>query len=400
MRRILRTLATAAVLGAGAAAQPTEGNIVFTTTSGLFYVPADLSTSGSVWPGMGIGGLRLQSVKTEYANNGIVGGDANGRVFSVGVSGGISQIAQYNTGFATALDLDNDDRYMCATGVAGLTAVGLAGGISLINPLAGATANGICRNLRNGRWAVVTSSTSPYLGELNFDGSALNRIAVLPAAASGVCYMPDLDTYAVTLLSTSTPLQIYRSNGSLARSIWLPTDVTGNCCTYDTRTRQLYVGTTQGVIYRLDNLGQFVGRRSTGRGSISGIDVFGDQRVSVRTPATGPAQARVNLRFRASGGRSYCMALSLSMSNGVSIPGAGTLQMQPDTLFFLTACGGLPFFTSGFTGTLSVSGSATASFTLPGHIPVGTPVHVSAVAIDPAAPGGIAIGNTETVIQH
>lgn len=400
MRRLLTLLTITAAFGCGATAQPAEGDIVFTTTAGIFHIPASLSTADSVWPGTGIGGLRLQSVKTEYGNNAVVGGDANGRVFSVRTTGGISQIEQFNTGFVTALDLDNDDRYMCATGVAGMTAVGLSGGIALINPLAGATANGICRNLRNGRWAVVTSSASPYLGELQYDGSGLNRIAVLPAAASGVCYMPDLDTYAVTLLSTSTPLQIYRSNGSLARSIWLPTDVTGNCCTYDTRTRQLYVGTTQGVIYRLDNLGQFISRRSTSRGSISGIDVFGDQRVSVRTPATNPAQARVNLRFSASAGRSYCMALSLSMSSGIAIPGAGTLQMQPDPLFFQTACGGLPFFTSGFTGILSVSGSANAFFTIPAHVPVGTPVHVAAVAIDPAAPGGIAIGNTETVIQH
>lgn len=399
MMRRLTTLVLVAACAAGASAQA-DGDIVFATTSGVFYLPADLSTAETVWPGPGVGSFGWQSLKTATGNQGVVGGNTTGTVVRLAHGGNMATLGQLTSGWATAIDLDTDYRYICSATTSGIVTMGVSGGSSVFNTAGNASINGLCRNLRNGDWAFVTSSPSPqYLGVVSYNGQTLTRLTTIQSGATGVCYMPAADQYAVTYLSTAAPVRIYSSSGLLRRSIYLPTNVRGNCCAYDQRTGSLYVGTVEGVLYELTSAGNFVRRRSTTRGSINGIDIYGDQRISVRVFGTNPVDMNVILFFRGMSGQPYCLALSLGMAPGISLPG-GRINLQPDPLFFLTACGQLPFFTTGFTGTIRPTGSANGFFTIPVHVPFGTPVHVSGVVIDPASPGGIAIGNTETIIQH
>ncbi len=401
MKRLLTGVAVAIGCVAGAHAQPAEGEIVFSTTAGVFHLPADFSSAESVWPGTGVGSIRLQCIKTASGNQSVVGGSATGAMFQLTVAGTVFSLTSLTSGWATGIDLDTEHRYICSASTAGLVTKGISGGSSVFHNASGATVNGICRNLRTGDWAFVTTAPAPeVLAVVPFNGQSMTRLSLIPSGATGICYMPDIDQYAVTFLSTTTPLQIYSSSGTLQRSVVLPTNVRGNCCAYDQRTSRLYVGTAEGVLYELTNTGAFVRRRSTTRGSISGIDVFGDQRISVRVVATGPSSVNVILYFAGSAGKPYCLALSLGVAPGLTIPGAGRINLAPDGLFFATVCGGQPFFTQAFTGTMRPTNSANGYFTIPAHVPVGTPIHVSGVVIDPAQPGGFLVGNTETVVQH
>ncbi len=401
MKRLLIALTIVIGCVAGASAQPAEGDIVFSTTSGVFHLPADFSTAESIWPGTGIGSLGLQCIKTAYGNQGVVGGDISGAMYRITTGGSIVTLGNLTSGWATGIDLDTDYRYICSASTAGLVTKGISAGSSVFHNASGATVNGICRNLRTGDWAFVTTApTQTYLGVVSHSGASLTRLATIPGGATGVCYMPDVDQYAVTFLSTTTPLQIYSSTGALRQSVFLPTNVRGNCCAYDQRTSRLYVGTIEGVAYELTNTGVFVRRRAMTRGAINGIDVFGDQRISIRVFGTSPVDMNVILSFRGSAGKPYCLALSLGMAPGLTIPGAGRINLAPDGLFFATVCGGQPFFTQGFTGTMRAANSGNGFFTIPAHVPFGTPVHVSGVVIDPAQPGGFLLGNTETIVQH
>jgi hypothetical protein len=61
---------------------------------------------------------------------------------------------------------------------------------------------------------------------------------------------------------------------------------------------------------------------------------------------------------------------------------------------FLATLGGLPGITTGFAGALDAAGRAAATVLIPPGLPPDLRFFVSGVAVNPAAPSGLDVGNT------
>ena len=76
--------------------------------------------------------------------------------------------------------------------------------------------------------------------------------------------------------------------------------------------------------------------------------------------------------------------------------GLQMLNLEMDEIFYLTAGGVLPYWTSGFIGTTDAKGNATAGFCTP-WLGVGAQVYVGAIAFNSQVPGGCDVGNMEVI---
>jgi len=105
----------------------------------------------------------------------------------------------------------------------------------------------------------------------------------------------------------------------------------------------------------------------------------------------------VHVRFPRSPSALYCAALSLSgLRPGVSAFHK-TLHINPDPLFWATACRDVPGFTSGFAGRLDATGAGTLTIRLPSVVQQAFNITVAAVAINGALPAGIDSGASLTL---
>jgi len=200
--------------------------------------------------------------------------------------------------------------------------------------------------------------------------------------------------YAVGRNTPTDGLVILRRDGATERVVNIP-DV--YALKFDPKRNRLFAASYRGVVYELEPNGSLVRSRDLGTSyAWTGIDVYGSHNVSPSTAGSPGTEATVQLRFNASPSRAYCVALSLGMRPGLQI-GSRHQPIRPDVLFFATACGRLPLFTRAFVGTLSGSGTGAAYFTIPAGPFSGTPVYVTASAINPAYPGNIDFGNTAVI---
>lgn len=393
MRRFLCGIALVAAASA-APAQVIDGRILFCSTLGVFHAAPDLSTSAN-HPGF-LTQSGIQTVRTAWGNGAFIGGTAAGLVLRVTSMGTTTTIASFPSG-VTSIALDQDANYLFGTSASGVIRMSTAGGTpSTFGPYGAAAISGICRNLDNGRFGVLTTSPA-LLYETDRAGTTTTLASLAAGPPTGICYMPDTNRYAVTYQSTATPLQFVTAAGTIAGSIYM-NGQTGASCTYDPISRQLYVGTGAGFVYRLSNAGSIVNSLQSGVGAITGIDVYDDQNISVNSSGASPSTASVKVTFAASVSSSYCLALSFGLRPALGIPGAGFLNLRAEPLFFLTACTNLPGLTTRFVSTVNAAGEQGATFRIIGGLPSGTRYYVSGAAVNPSLPGGLDIGNTELVI--
>ncbi len=131
------------------------------------------------------------------------------------------------------------------------------------------------------------------------------------------------------------------------------------------------------------------------------VAVYGMEKVYGRgapRPGTG---YEVRLAFtRAGAGKPYAVLMSAGgVSPGVPLSAGRWLNLVPDGLFSWTATiGDLAPYLRGMRGTTGTGGTATARLLIPSGTPVGTRLFASAIVFDPAAPGGIDVGNTIAIV--
>jgi hypothetical protein len=253
--------------------------------------------------------------------------------------------------------------------------------------------NAICRDGNTGDWIVGTikDGSNGYLLRINRSTKSISTLRNL-GPVYGVDWIPQTGEFVAARAVGSTQyLTWVSSTGSIRRSIKLPAP---NCVTVCQKTGRVFTATSRGRVYGYTYAGASLGYRYYGvNRTFTGIDCYQDENVTTTTYTTSKT-VRVHLRFWDSPGRQYFVALSLSPRNGIRLSTDNWINVRPDTLFFMTVGGGLHYFTSRFVGTLSSSGYGYAYFVMPY---TGTPIYVTAVAVNPTKPDGLDVGNTAVV---
>jgi len=163
------------------------------------------------------------------------------------------------------------------------------------------------------------------------------------------------------------------------------------------KTGRIYVATSSGSVVELSSSAKILASRSYGSHDFTGIDIWDDQNVSLETTGERGALVEIELKFFESQAMPYAAALSLGERPGLAFGPGNVLNLTPDPLFFLTAAGALPFWTTGFAGTTDSTGGAEAEFYIPWGLPVGTCMYVGAAAVNAAFPDNLDVGNVECI---
>lgn len=388
---LVRTALVVVAAASAAPAQPRPGDILMSTNRGVYrFSPTSNSLNG-------FGTLAAcYPVLMAHANRAAIVQETSSRRFlRIATDGTVA--TQSVLPRVSALALDQDRTYYAA---------GRDQILRLSTPLSTATtvatlqgAIGICRYLGNGDFYAV--SLSGQLARYSPSTGTTTTIATLPTAGqpSGICYLPDVDRFAISQINNpASGLLITTPSGSVVRTISTPAAV--HSVTYDAINRTIHAGTSLGQLLSYSNAGVLLRSRQFLGGAmvINGVEVLGDRNVSLSTDGTPGASATIFGVWESSPNQPVCFALSLGQRPGLFLSGSQRNQpIQPDRLFFITVCGGLPFFTTGFSGSTSSNGGSLAAFSVPIFAPPGTMFYVAGSAVNPAAPDGIELGNVAAV---
>ncbi|MBN2490489.1 MAG: hypothetical protein JXQ29_06540 [Planctomycetes bacterium] len=339
--------------------------------------------------------LTLGTVKVAHSNSFVYASGANtGSIYQIDGSGTCVTLTTVSTN-VSGIGVDQDGTHVVAN-YSNNTLYRLSGASCwawTTLPTTYGGPNALCRDGNTGDWIVGTFGGSPSSALLRVHrqtGGAL-VLCTLPSGVCGVDWVPQTGEYVV---ARGNRISFLRSDGT--ERYYLAASRTFNCVTADHKTGDVFAGTIDGHVYWWTYSGSYVGWNLVRSGAnISGIDVWDDQNVSMALYGSGSTTyARATLRFNDSPGRTYYAAVALSPTSGVNLGAAGWVNLRPDGLFYLTAAGGCPYFTQGFSGVLDSSGTAYARFKMPYNV---TRVYVSAVAVNVAKPGNMDVGNVEVV---
>jgi len=126
--------------------------------------------------------------------------------------------------------------------------------------------------------------------------------------------------------------------------------------------------------------------------SVSPRDIDFYQGRNIQTVLTAPRQYALNFSFPGLAGKSYVAALTLSgVRPGVPLPDGRKVPFNPDNLTVVTIGNLIPGIFNAGPGTLDRSGAAQGFLDVRILPPLGLPVHLIAVVLDPAAPTGFAV---------
>jgi len=153
----------------------------------------------------------------------------------------------------------------------------------------------------------------------------------------------------------------------------------------------------QGAIQRRAPDGAVLRTWSTPSLTFFGLCKLGERKLSGEGSIRPGNVFKVHLRFPQSPWASYCAALSFSGLRPGLAAFHKTLHINPDPLFWLTACRDVPGFTSGFAGRLDAAGAGTLTIRLPSGLTQRLGITVAAVAFNRALPAGIDCGASITV---
>ena len=343
------------------------------------------------------GGVTLSGVKMAYGNlNACAIGTTTGNIYQFDSKGAVSTVTTLTPTGGMDITLDQDASFLVVNFNDYKIYRVLLSGVSVLYtfPSTYGKPRTICRDGNTGDFIVGTVSGIGS-GRLVRFSSRRKSIASLSSAIGsvyGVDWIPQTGEYVVACLrGTRQYLSWVTATGS-TRSSYPLTNV--NCVTVNQKTGQVFAATTKGMVYEFTYSGSYVRRVSYGSNYLfSGIDVWEDQNVSTLVSVT-QKQVQVALKFVQSPGRPFIVAISFASYPGLMLTANHWLNLNLDPLFFLTVGGGLPYFTSNFSGTLDGTGRAFAYFMMPVF---GTPVYVCAAVVNPAFPIGLDISNVEVV---
>jgi hypothetical protein len=113
---------------------------------------------------------------------------------------------------------------------------------------------------------------------------------------------------------------------------------------------------------------------------------------NIQTVRTAVGRYDVRFSFPNHPGKLYVAAMGYSgVRPGIPLPDGRRIAINPDTLTVVTAANQLPQLFSPGPGVLDASGEAVGKHNVSFLPPLGLAVHVIAVVLDPAAPGGFAV---------
>jgi hypothetical protein len=382
----------------GGAAQPAGGQIVLTASGpqgGLFYInqPQPLPirflrpiTSGSFGcVKMACGNASVYCVPLSCPIR-VVNIFGSGSSFDV--------IAMSVPTYPTGIAIDQDGSYWmsCHDRIVRL------GNGNLDTPVTqgGRKWVAICRDKDTGDFVVADYQT----GELHRIERRTKGLSVLASGLSqysltGVAYIPRTGGFAVSRLNSPYGLLILDRFGRVTKQVAISG---ATAVTVDEQNSDICVATGFGEVMCTTYYGSVRWTRDFGDQRFTGIDVWGDQGVTLEASGRRGYEQKVTLGFPQSTSKPYACALSLGIRPGLPFAGSRYLNLAPDGLFCLTAGRDIPGFTRGFAGTTSASwGQAEARFTLPKTVPIGTRIYFAAAAMNPAFPGSVDLSNTEVV---
>jgi len=139
-------------------------------------------------------------------------------------------------------------------------------------------------------------------------------------------------------------------------------------------------------------------RTFTGLGGVyaSGAEIYGSRKVAGAGPATPASTYAIYFSFPQSPGAVYVAALSLGLRPGIPMPPPDNRMLNLDftSPLFGLSIGGIPGITTGFLGTLDPFGRASGSLLIPSPFTAGIRIFCAAVAVNPAFPTSLDLGNT------
>ena len=403
-------LVTVAVLAASATSQPVQQDLVLTSDSnpaGVYY------TSYGPWSPLRTldSSLITSGVKMACKNYYlyVIGGNT-GNIYQLTSLGARRTVTSATPPGGAALALDQDCSYMVACPNDGRLYRVKSSTVTTFAtiPSSRGRPNAICRHGYTGDWLVGMTATGDICRIDRVTGKELGRFHSGNSVSSilGLADMPRYNQVVAVRSRIVTPpypgktiqeLVLMSSYGSITDTLEIKD---ASAVAVNHKTGSIFVATSSGSVVevrdRFEKL-EVVESLTYGTHGFTGIDIWGDQNVSPNTSGERGAQVTVYVRFFRSQKMPYVVALSLGQSRGIRFNCGNILNLDPDPVFYLTAGGALPYFTSGFAGTTSVSGLAHAYFTIPWSIPVGTCMYVGAVAVNPAFRDGLDVGNSECI---
>lgn len=362
------------------------------TASGLYKLNWQ-ATSSTISPV--VTGISMNCVMTNWGNGSFLTA-SSGNLLRVTTTGSVSTIASLpssSSGQALALNQDGQVGVASSATAEGILHIDYTG--TGLQTLRGGTGfNGICRSRDDGAYYAVTFSP-PMLHRVTTAGTQTTLATVGTGGLSGICYMPDQDRFAISDLSNNA-VHFTTPTGTVLFSTTTPASC--QAVTYHEKYRSLYAVTTQGHVMRLSTAGTIVQSWQYTGANFSGVDVTDDRNISVLTKGNRGTQVTVRASFPQSPSQPSCLGLSLALRPGLGFASGRYQHIQPDTLFFLTVCGALPFWTQGFASTTGGGGTVSASFTLPFGLSNGMMIYCAGSAVNPTFPESLDFGTVEGVL--
>lgn len=386
------------VLASLAIAQPRKGHLILGSISsqagkgGIFAVDWDTGTLRTITTA-----FRTSSVRTMWGNGGILATDfsvATHRMYHVQPNGSIRTVYTHLNGDAPQnIALDQAGRYVGAAIDGRIHTYYLGGGLVSTLANAGTNLTGFTRDERTGDYFAARYGDNRILRIDRLTGQ-VTTFASLGGAGDlfDIAHVTSTNEIVAATFDLAKGVQFIRPNGTVRRTIGI--GQRAHSVTYDQVANRIFVGSQTGTIVEYDANGNFVWSRNYPGFNFSGIDVWGDQSVSINTTGRQLSLAVLQAEFPESPNRPYCAALSLSNASPLRLGQTQHLHLAVDQMFLITACGNLPFWTRGFSGTTNATGRAVATFVVP-SMPLGTRVYAGAVAFNPTQPDGLDVSNVE-----
>lgn len=365
-------------------AQPAAGDVVL--SSGSYTFSVDWNTSQFTT----LKQATWNAVVVQDRNVGLIGADRDEihRMTLVGTTSTVTVLPGGAVVRAIATD-QALDAYAFAThkGIYRLDGASVTTLTSLVSP------NALCRDRNTGNYVGADHFGRIWTIDATTGAVATVRNDVFDI--TGLAYLPSIDGFVAGRASATDGVLLLDSNFNTVKTF----DVGQvEAVAVDERINRIWTVSTAPVfaVTRIAPQGRIEGSVPVPINAYNGIAVWQSRTMTVDATGLPGSTAWFHMRFPNATNQAYCVALSTDASPGLELPGSQYLGLAPDTLFFASACGGLPGITARFAGTLSFGG-ALASLTIPAVAPPGLVVHVSAVLVDPGAPGGVVAGNADSL---
>ncbi len=389
MMRATMSVVALALVSFGATAQPMRGDFLAGTIGGtgdLLWIDRTTKAVNTLANPVQTGGF-ANMVMMAADNTDVVFADVatNSVIASVTPGGVVTTLASLVTGSAGAGDVLQSGNYVFQTFN---ELVELQGGV-VTTLIAGMVnfPNAMARDHDRDTILIGFAGTST-LEEWDPRAKSLTTLCTLPSSMGGIDPMPrgvgGLPATAVS--SFGSPRVLICSGGAVVTSLTFTSNGSGQALKVDDVTGNIYMASNTGDIYELDPLQPLSPVINTWGNygvNFTGIEVYGSRRIhGTGTGAPGsPYGITMNFGSTAANAPVF-VALAFAQRPGITVPGAGRINLALDTLFLASVQGVLTgTILNGFPAVLDAQGRGGGSILIPGFMPRGLPIYFSAVAL-------------------